>query len=150
MTSTPVPSSGTAAGADGDLLHDAGLRVTGVRLAVLRALRTDQHRSADEVVRAVRADLGGASVQAVYDTLHALTDAGLLRRVEPAGHPARYERRVGDNHHHIVCRSCGAVADVDCTVGQTPCLLPDDTHGFTLDLAEVTFWGLCPRCASGR
>ena len=150
MTSTPVPSSGTAAGADGDLLHDAGLRVTGVRLAVLRALRTDQHRSADEVVRAVRADLGGASVQAVYDTLHALTDAGLLRRVEPAGHPARYERRVGDNHHHIVCRSCGAIADVDCAVGEAPCLTASDDHGFAVDEAEVVFWGTCPDCSTER
>lgn len=135
---------------DGErLLRDAGLRVTGVRRAVLSALRTRQHATADDVVRAVRAELGTASVQAVYDTLHALTDAGLLRRLEPAGHPARYERRVGDNHHHLVCRACGTVVDVDCTVGAAPCLLPGDDHGFTIDLAEVTFWGLCSDCASG-
>jgi Fur family ferric uptake transcriptional regulator len=133
---------------DEQLLRDVGLRVTGVRLAVLRTLDRLQHAPADDVVQAVRTDLGSASVQAVYDTLHTLTGAGLLRRMEPAGHPARYERRVGDNHHHVVCRSCGAVADVDCAVGQAPCLTPNQTHGFTIDLAEVTFWGLCPDCAS--
>lgn len=133
---------------DEQLLRDADLRATGVRLAVLRALDRLQHATADDVVRAVRADIGSASVQAVYDTLHTLTGAGLLRRMEPAGHPARYERRVGDNHHHVVCRSCGAVADVDCTVGQAPCLTPSATQGFSVDLAEVTFWGLCPGCAS--
>ncbi|AEG44092.1 Fur family transcriptional regulator [Isoptericola variabilis] len=133
-----------------ELLRDAGLRVTGVRLGVLRTLDRLPHATADDVVQAVREELGSASVQAVYDTLHALTDAGLLRRMEPAGHPARYERRVGDNHHHVVCRACGAVADVDCTVGQAPCLTPSATHGFTIDLAEVTFWGLCPACAASR
>jgi Fur family ferric uptake transcriptional regulator len=129
------------------LLRDAGLRVTGVRLAVLDAIGEHQHSTADDVVHVVRAELGSASVQAVYDSLHALTGAGLLRRLEPAGHPARYERRVGDNHHHLVCRSCGVVVDVDCTVGHAPCLLPSDDHGFTLDVAEVTFWGLCRPCA---
>ncbi|MDO8144699.1 Fur family transcriptional regulator [Isoptericola sp. 178] len=141
MTRTPIDDP-----AERQLLRDAGLRVTGVRLAVLRALGEHQHSTADTVVRAVRAELGTVSVQAVYDSLHALADADLLRRMEPAGHPARYERRVGDNHHHIVCRACGAVADVDCTVGHAPCLLPSDDHGFTVDLAEVTFWGLCPPC----
>jgi Fur family ferric uptake transcriptional regulator len=130
------------------MLRDAGLRVTSVRLAVLRTLDRLQHATADDVVQAVRDDIGSASVQAVYDTLHTLTDEGLLRRIEPAGHPARYERRVGDNHHHVVCRSCGAVADVDCTVGPAPCLTPSGTHGFSIDLAEVTFWGLCPDCAA--
>lgn len=135
---------------DGErLLREAGLRVTAVRRAVLSALGTLQHATAEDVVRAVRADLGTASVQAVYDTLHTLTDTGLLRRLEPAGHPARYERRVGDNHHHLVCRVCGAVVDVDCTAGAAPCLLPSDGHGFTLETAEVTFWGLCPECAPG-
>jgi Fur family transcriptional regulator, stress-responsive regulator len=133
---------------DGVLLRERGLRVTAARLGVLRALDGHQHSTADDVVRAVRDDVGAVSVQAVYDCLHALTAAGLLRRMEPAGHPARYERRVGDNHHHVVCRSCGAVADVDCTVGSAPCLTPSATHGFTVDLAEVTFWGLCPSCSA--
>jgi len=133
---------------DEALLRERGLRVTGSRLAVLRALAGHAHATADDVVRAVRADLGSVSVQAVYDCLHALTAAGLLRRMEPAGHPARYERRTGDNHHHVVCRSCGAVADVDCAVGEAPCLTPVASHGFAVDLAEVTFWGLCPDCAA--
>ncbi|WP_278237178.1 Fur family transcriptional regulator [Isoptericola sp. AK164] len=141
MSTTPADTS-----TERRLLRDAGLRVTGVRLAVLRALGEHQHSTADTVVRAVRAELGSASVQAVYDSLHTLTDADLLRRVEPAGHPARYERRVGDNHHHVVCRGCGAVADVDCAVGPAPCLVPGDAHGFSVDLAEVTFWGMCPAC----
>ena len=136
--------------AEHELLRAAGLRVTGVRLAVLRALDGHEHSTADDVIRAVRTDLGTASVQAVYDSLNTLSTAGLLRRMEPAGHPARYERRVGDNHHHVVCRGCGLVADVDCTVGHAPCLTPSDTHGFTVDLAEVTFWGTCSRCAEVR
>lgn len=140
----------TPATAERELLRGAGLRVTGVRLAVLRALDGHEHSTADDVVRAVRADLGTVSVQAVYDSLNTLAGAGILRRMEPAGHPARYERRVGDNHHHVVCRGCGLVADVDCTVGHAPCLTPSDTHGFTVDLAEVTFWGMCPRCAETR
>ncbi len=144
----PAVPRGMRRAGDEQLLRDAGLRVTGVRLAVLRTLDGLHHATADDVVQAVRIDLGSASVQAVYDTLHTLTSAGLLRRMEPAGHPARYERRVGDNHHHVVCRSCGAVADVDCAVGHAPCLTPSQAHGFTLDLAEVTFWGLCPDCAS--
>jgi Fur family transcriptional regulator, stress-responsive regulator len=145
---TPAPA--TPATTERELLRGAGLRVTGVRLAVLRALDGHEHSTADDVVRAVRADLGTASVQAVYDSLNALSAAGILRRMEPAGHPARYERRVGDNHHHIVCRGCGVVADVDCTVGHAPCLTPSETHGFAVDLAEVTFWGLCPACAPAR
>ncbi|WP_402468062.1 Fur family transcriptional regulator [Isoptericola aurantiacus] len=144
MTTAP------AAASDEQLLRAGGLRVTGLRLAVLRALDVRQHSTADDVVRAVRAELGSASVQAVYDSLHTLTGAGLLRRMEPAGHPARYERRVGDNHHHVVCRGCGTVADIDCAVGAAPCLLPGDTHGFSVDLAEVTFWGECPDCATTR
>jgi Fur family ferric uptake transcriptional regulator len=136
---------------DGErILRDAALRVTNVRLAVLRALDQHQHATADDVVHAVRTELGAASVQAVYDSLHTLTDTGIVRRLEQAGHPARYERRVGDNHHHLVCRDCGTVVDVDCVVGAAPCLLPSDYHGFTLELAEVTFWGLCPECASGQ
>lgn len=129
-----------------DELRAHGLRVTGPRLAVLAALHDHPHLDADEVLRRVRATLPTVSVQAVYDVLHALTDAGMLRRIEPAGHPARYERRVGDNHHHVVCRGCGAVDDVDCVVGHAPCLVPASTSGFDVETAEVTFWGLCPAC----
>lgn len=129
-----------------ELLRGAGLRVTAARVAALRAVGENQHATADAVLGSVRSELGTVSVQAVYDLLHALTDAGLLRRIEPAGHPARYERRTGDNHHHIVCRSCGAIGDVDCTVGHAPCLTPSDDHGFVVETAEVTYWGLCPDC----
>lgn len=138
---TPAP---TAAPRE---LRDTGLRVTAARLAVLRAVDAHPHADADTLLRAVREDLGTVSVQTVYDVLRALTSAGLLRRIEPAGHPARYERRTDDNHHHIVCRRCGAVADVDCAVGHAPCLEPSDDMGFVVDAAEVTFWGLCPACA---
>ncbi|QGQ19569.1 transcriptional repressor [Cellulomonas sp. JZ18] len=131
---------------DTDLLRERGLRVTAPRLAVLDALGGHGHLDADEVLRRVRTTLPTVSVQAVYDVLHALTGAGLLRRIEPAGHPARYERRVGDNHHHVVCRGCGAVDDVDCVVGHAPCLVPSSTSGFAVESAEVTFWGLCPAC----
>lgn len=131
---------------DTDLLRQHGLRVTAPRLAVLDALEGDAHLDADEVLQRVRVGLPTVSVQAVYDVLHALSDAGLLRRIEPAGHPARYERRVGDNHHHVVCRGCGAVDDVDCAVGHAPCLVPSSTSGFAVEAAEVTFWGLCPTC----
>ncbi|GIG38579.1 Fur family transcriptional regulator [Cellulomonas phragmiteti] len=131
---------------DTDLLRRHGLRVTGPRLAVLEALESHAHLGADEVLRRVRTTLPSVSVQAVYDVLHALADAGLLRRIEPAGHPARYERRTGDNHHHVVCRGCGAVDDVDCAVGHAPCLVPSSTSGFAVEAAEVTFWGLCPAC----
>lgn len=133
---------------DTALLRDHGLRVTSPRLAVLDALRRTPHADADTVLRLVRAGVPSVSVQAVYDVLGALTTAGLLRRIEPAGHPARYERRVGDNHHHVVCRGCGAVDDVDCTVGHAPCLIPSSTSGFAVETAEVTFWGLCPTCAA--
>ncbi|WP_019137407.1 Fur family transcriptional regulator [Cellulomonas massiliensis] len=128
------------------LLREAGLRVTAPRLAVLEALHGHGHLDADQVLTAVRERLPQVSVQAVYDVLHALTGAGLLRRIEPAGHPSRYERRVGDNHHHVVCRSCGAIDDVDCTVGHAPCLVPSSTSGFSIETAEVTYWGLCPAC----
>jgi Fur family ferric uptake transcriptional regulator len=147
----PAPGATSVDAADpAARLRAAGLRVTAGRVAVLQAVTGVPHATADDVVRTVRASLGSVSVQAVYDALHALTEADLLRCIEPAGHPARYERRVGDNHHHVVCRSCGAVADVDCTVGHAPCLAPSDDHGFVLDLAEVTFWGLCPQCAAAR
>lgn len=127
-------------------LTAAGLRVTRPRLAVLDALTAYPHGDADTVIRAVRDRLGRVSTQAVYDVLHALTAAGLLRRIEPAGSAMRYETRVGDNHHHLVCRRCARVVDVPCAVGVAPCALPDDTHGFEVDEAEVTYWGLCRDC----
>jgi Fur family transcriptional regulator, stress-responsive regulator len=129
-------------------LRDAGLRVTRPRLAVLEAVRTHPHSDTETVISAVREDLGEVSVQAVYDVLKALTSAGLLRRIEPAGSLPRYEMRTGDNHHHVVCRTCGAIDDVDCAVGDTPCLDASDDHGYVIDEAEVTYWGLCPTCAA--
>ncbi|PSK99451.1 Fur family ferric uptake transcriptional regulator [Murinocardiopsis flavida] len=130
-------------------LREAGLRVTAARLAILEAVRAGDHSDAEHIARDVRAKVGHVSTQAVYDALHALTGARLLRRIEPAGSAARYEARVGDNHHHLVCRRCGAVADTDCVVGLAPCLVPSDTHGFTVDEAEVVFWGVCPQCQVG-
>ncbi|GAA1447015.1 Fur family transcriptional regulator [Leifsonia poae] len=127
-------------------LRSAGLRVTSGRLAVLAALDDRPHTDADTVFRAVIAELPGTSLQSVYNVLGDLTTAGLVRRIEPAGSAALYERRIGDNHHHIVCSSCGAVADVDCVVGHAPCLTPSDASGFAVTTAEVTFWGLCPSC----
>jgi Fur family transcriptional regulator, stress-responsive regulator len=127
-------------------LRDAGLRITASRLAVLSEVAEGKHLTADQVALGVRERIGTISVQAVYDVLGALTRAGLVRRIEPAGSPARYETRVGDNHHHVVCRSCGSITDVDCVVGQPPCLSPTDASGFVIDEAEVTFWGLCPTC----
>ena len=129
-----------------DRLRAAGLRVTAPRLAVLEALLEGGHLSADQVATAVRDRLGTVSTQAVYDVLHALVGSGLAAHVEPAGSPARYEARIADNHHHVVCRRCGAVADVDCAVGEVPCLEPSATSGFVIDRAEVTYWGLCPAC----
>jgi Fe2+ or Zn2+ uptake regulation protein len=130
------------------VLRAAGLRVTGPRLAVLRALRRRPHAEAETVRTMVAEELGAVSPQAIYNVLAALVDAGIARRIEPAGSVALYELRVGDNHHHVVCRGCGITADVDCAVGRRPCLTPSDTHGFVLDEAEVTFWGLCPACQS--
>jgi len=133
------------------LLRAAGLRVTTPRVAVLTALAGMPHATADEIARQVRRTLGSVSTQAVYDVLHACVGAGLVRRIEPAGSPARFETRTGDNHHHLVCRRCGAVADVDCAVGAAPCLDPGDTGGFEVDEAEVVFWGTCAACrAAGR
>jgi Fur family ferric uptake transcriptional regulator len=128
-------------------LRSAALRVTQPRIAVLHAVDAHPHADTDTIVRAARAALGAVSVQAVYDVLRALADAGLVRRIEPAGSPARYESRVGDNHHHVVCRSCGAIADVDCVIGERPCLDAGDSHGYTIAEAEVTYWGTCPTCA---
>ncbi|TDQ55330.1 Fur family transcriptional regulator [Actinorugispora endophytica] len=133
---------------DAAALRAAGLRVTASRLAILDAIRLGNHLDADRVARAVRERVGHVSTQAVYDSLHALTGAGLLRRIEPAGSPARYEARVGDNHHHLVCRRCGEVTDVDCVTGRAPCLEPSQTHGYDIDEAEVVFWGVCPECRS--
>ncbi len=129
------------------LLRQHGLQVTAQRLAVLRAVSDRPHRAADDIHKAVRAEIGAISHQAVYDALAALTDKGLLRRIQPAGSPARYENRVGDNHHHLVCRSCGRMVDVDCAVGHTPCLTAADDSGYQIDEAEVTYWGRCPECA---
>jgi Fur family ferric uptake transcriptional regulator len=129
-------------------LRDAGLRITGPRLAVLAAVHDSKHADTDDVLRVARERLGSVSHQAVYDVLRVLTDAGLVRRIEPAGSPARYEARVGDNHHHVVCRTCGAIADVDCAVGDVPCLTASDDAGFTIDEAEVVYWGRCPACTT--
>ncbi|GAB7193339.1 fur family transcriptional regulator FurA3 [Kineococcus sp. NUM-3379] len=129
-----------------------GLRATRPRIAVLDVLDSatgDRHLAAADVAERARAGLGALSTQAVYDCLEALTGAGLARRIEPAGHPARYESRVGDNHHHLVCRACGTTVDVDCVTGAAPCLDPSSTAGFTVDEAEVTFWGRCPSCRAG-
>ena len=127
-------------------LRGAGLRVTASRLAVLSAVAEGGHLTADQVAADVRGRVGTISTQAVYDVLGALTRAGLTRRIEPAGSPARYETRVGDNHHHVVCRMCGAVSDIDCALGESPCVLPAESSGYVIDEAEVTFWGLCPTC----
>jgi Fur family ferric uptake transcriptional regulator len=131
------------------MLRDASLRVTRPRVAVLEQLHRHPHADADTLTTAVRAELGKVSTQAIYDVLRALTDVGLVRRIEPAGSPTRYELRVGDNHHHLVCRSCGVIADVDCAVGERPCLHASDDHGFIIDEAEVTYWGLCSTCRAG-
>jgi len=128
------------------LLRSVDLRVTRPRLAVLRAVRRHPHADTGSVLAAVRAEEPSVSHQAVYDVLGALTESGLVRRIQPAGSVARYELRVGDNHHHVVCRSCGTVADVDCAVGHRPCLDASDSQGFVIDEAEVTYWGTCPDC----
>jgi Fe2+ or Zn2+ uptake regulation protein len=130
------------------LLREAALRVTRPRLAVLSAVHERPHADTDAIIDAARTHVGAVSHQAVYDVLRVLTEAGLVRRIQPAGSVARYEARVGDNHHHVVCRSCGAVADVDCAVGDVPCLTATDDAGFTIDEAEVVYWGRCPECAS--
>ena len=129
-------------------LRAVSLRVTRPRLAVLTALRDHRHVDTDAVIALVRAELPTVSHQTVYDVLRALTDAGLVRRIQPAGATARYESRVGDNHHHAVCRTCGAIADVDCAVGDAPCLTAADDQGFVVDEAEVVYWGTCPGCAA--
>ena len=129
-----------------ELLRESGLQVTAQRLAVLRAVAMHPHATADEVAEAVREQIGSISRQAVYDALGILAEKGLIRRIQPAGSPARYEDRVGDNHHHVICRQCGNTADVDCAVGKKPCLTAADDSGYQIDEAEVIFWGIGPAC----
>ncbi len=129
------------------MLRGVALRVTRPRVAVLSAVHGHPHSDTESITGVVRGSLGEVSHQTVYDVLRVLTDAGLLRRIQPPGSVARYEARVGDNHHHVVCRRCGVIADVDCAVGTTPCLTASDDHGFTIDEAEVVYWGLCPACS---
>jgi Fur family transcriptional regulator, stress-responsive regulator len=140
---TPSGTSGIA-----QELRDVGLRVTAARVALMETVRHGDHLGIEAIAAGVRDRVGHVSLQAVYEALHALTGAGLIRRIEPAGGPARFEGRVGDNHHHVVCRSCGVVADVDCAVGEAPCLTASDDHGFAVDEAEVVYWGLCPACST--
>jgi len=141
VTSSPTPSTA-------EELRGAGLRVTAARAALLETVRGGDHLGIEAIASGVRGRIGHISLQAVYDVLHALTEARLIRRIEPAGGPPRFEGRVGDNHHHVVCRSCGAVADVDCAVGEAPCLTASDDQGFAIDEADVTYWGLCPDCSA--
>jgi len=144
---SPEPSHDHAVDNDA-LLRGHGLPVTAQRLAVLRAVTDRPHSTADDIGTAVRAEIGAISRQAVYDVLAALTEKRILRRIQPAGSPARYEDRVGDNHHHLICRSCGRMIDVDCAVGDTPCLTAADDGGYEVDEAEVVYWGRCPACVA--
>ncbi|MFD9436548.1 Fur family transcriptional regulator [Streptomyces sp. NPDC060002] len=131
-------------------LRGVGLRVTAARVALLETVRDGDHLGVEAIATGVRGRVGHISLQAVYEALHALTGAGLVRRIEPPGSPARFEGRVGDNHHHLVCRSCAAVVDVDCAVGHAPCLTASDDRGFAIDEAEVIYWGQCPDCSTAR
>jgi len=131
-------------------LRGAGLRVTAVRVALLEAVRHGDHLGVEALAAGVRERVGHVSLQAVYEALNALAATGLVRRIQPAGSPARFEGRIGDNHHHVICRTCGAVADVDCAVGDAPCLTASNDHGFEIDEAEVIYWGLCPDCSTAR
>ncbi len=133
-----------------ELLRQRGLQVTAQRMAVLKAVSRSPHCTADDVAEEVRAEIGTISRQAVYDALGMLAEKGLTRRIQPAGSPARYEDRVGDNHHHLICRTCGKTVDVDCAVGDTPCLTAAADMGYEIDEAEVIYWGTCPKCRSGR
>jgi Fur family transcriptional regulator, stress-responsive regulator len=150
--SQPPRGADEPRGADGlrgaDELRGAGMRVTAVRVALLDAVRRGDHLGVEALADKVRERVGHVSLQAVYEALNALTATGLVRRIEPAGSPARFEGRVGDNHHHVICRSCGVVGDVDCAVGEAPCLTASDNHGFQIDEAEVIYWGLCPECST--
>jgi Fe2+ or Zn2+ uptake regulation protein len=129
-----------------DLLREHGIQVTAQRLAVLRAVRSEPHITADGAAEIVRTEIGAISRQSVYDALGMLVKEGLIRRIQPAGSPARFEARAGDNHHHMICRICGRTADVDCAVGAAPCLTAADDHGFEVEEAEVIYWGRCPKC----
>ena len=140
---SPAPSTA-------DELRGAGLRVTAARVALLETVRGGDHLGIEAIAAGVRARVGHVSLQAVYEALHALTAVGLIRRIEPAGGQPRFEGRVGDNHHHVVCRVCGVVADVDCAVGEAPCLTASDDRGFAIDEAEVVYWGMCPDCSTAR
>jgi Fur family transcriptional regulator, stress-responsive regulator len=140
----------TAPPSTAEELRGVGLRVTAARVALLETVRGGDHLDAEAIATGVRDRVGHVSLQAVYEALHALAAAGLIRRIEPAGSPTRYEGRVMDNHHHVVCRSCGVVADVDCATGDAPCLTASDDHGFSIDEAEVVYWGLCPACSTAR
>jgi Fur family ferric uptake transcriptional regulator len=131
-----------------DLLRQRGIQVTAQRLAVLRAVSGQPHVTADGVAEVVRAEIGAISTQSVYDALGLLVGEGLIRRIQPAGSAARFETRVGDNHHHLICRTCGRVVDVDCAVGSAPCLAPSDGRGYEIDEAEVAYWGRCPDCVA--
>jgi len=133
-----------------DFLRERGLQVTAQRLAVLRAVRREPHITADGVAERVRSEIGAISRQSVYDALGVLVEEGVIRRIQPAGSPARFEARVGDNHHHAICRICGRTADVDCAVGSAPCLTAADDNGFEIDEAEVIYWGRCPKCQSRK
>ena len=133
-----------------DLLRERGIQVTAQRLAVMRAVSGEPHITADAVAAAVRSEIGAISLQSVYDALSILVTEGLLRRIQPAGSPARFEDRVGDNHHHLICRVCGRVVDVDCAVGKAPCLTAHDDNGYQIDEAEVAYWGRCPDCRSKK
>ncbi len=130
------------------MLAESALRVTRPRVAVLSAVYAHPHADTDSIIRAVREGLPDVSHQTVYDSLNALTASGLVRRIQPSGSVARYESRVADNHHHVVCRACGVIADVDCAVGDAPCLVASDDNGFTIDEAEVIYWGMCPDCST--
>ena len=141
-------SGGTSGVAHDTLLRQHGMNVTAQRLAVLHAVSAAPHSTADDIYQVVHGELGAVSRQAVYDALAALSGKGLLRRIQPAGSPARYEDRIGDNHHHLVCRSCGRMVDVDCAIGQTPCLTAAADGGYDIDEAEVIYWGRCPACAT--
>ena len=132
--------------APADLLRQRGIQVTAQRLAVMRAVSSEPHITADAVAEVVRAEIGAISLQSVYDALSVLVTEGLIRRIQPAGSPARFEDRVGDNHHHLICRACGRVVDVDCAVGKAPCLTAHDDNGYQIDEAEVAYWGRCPDC----
>ena len=133
-----------------DLLRRRGIQVTAQRLAVLRAVAGQPHVTADGVAEVVRAEIGAISLQSVYDALALLAAEGIIRRIQPAGSPARFEDRVGDNHHHLICRNCGRMVDIDCAVGSAPCLTAVDDMGYEIDTAEVTYWGLCPSCSATR